>query len=90
MFFQVSTIVNNYFRCFLDATIRNNFFPTISDYLIVGTNVEDPAPRFTPHTHRGVKSTLVSDPLAAVQLKEVGGGALGTAVKLHGLEQPET
>ena len=31
MFFQVSTIVNNYFRCFFRCNHRNNFFTTISD-----------------------------------------------------------
>ena len=33
MFFQGSTIVNDYFQCvFLDATIGNNFFLTISNH----------------------------------------------------------
>ena len=41
MFFQVSTIVNYYFRCFLHVTIKNNFFrpfPTILTIAIVGAN----------------------------------------------------
>ena len=32
MFFQVSTIINDYFQCFFRCNHRNNFFPTISDH----------------------------------------------------------
>ena len=31
MFFQVSTIINNYFLCFFRSNHPNNFFTTISD-----------------------------------------------------------
>ena len=44
-----------------------------------------PAKRRDPCDY-GVQSALVSHPMAAVQLKEVGGGAFGTLVKLQGLE----